>query len=187
MIILAIIIGFFTGKHLYKREKKHENVVTEKTGIEKTNKIENTIKTKEIQTSTQNEKISVNTKIIEQIYYNKCDHIIETELKDKKQYINMTKEMLTKKFPTWAIKKFNNDEVILYKEEEDFCNEHFLVKDVDGYITVYTLNSNGEILEILKTTDISTNCLAEADKSNFEKGVTIYTKQNLNKLIEDFE
>ena len=187
MIILAITIGFFVGKYLYEKEKNYKNVVAEKTSIENINKLDNNIKKEEIETSMQDKKISVNTKIVEQVYYNKCNHMIETEIKEKKQYVNMTKEDFLKKFPAWAIKKFDVEEVILYKEDEDFCNEHFLAKDVDGYITIYTLNSNDEILEILRTTDIATSCLAEADKSNFEKGVKIYTKQNLNKLIEDFE
>ena len=187
IIILALVIGFFVGKHLYEKEKNYNNVIAEKTTIEETNKVENNIKNKEIETSAQDEKISVNTKIVEQVYYNKCNHMIETEIKDKNQYVNMTKEVFSKKFPAWAIKKFDADEVILYKEDEDYCNEHFLAKDVDGYITIYTLDSNDEILEILRTTDISTSCLAEADKTNFEKGIIIYTKQNLTKLIEDFE
>lgn len=185
--MLAIVIGFFVGRYLYKKENNNQNKVEENIISTKINtqKVTNDIN---IQTSTEeNEKISINTKIIQQVYYNECNHMIETPIKDTTKYINMTESKLKKEFANWEIKKFTKEEVILYKEEEDFCNEHFLVKDVDGYVTIYTLNGSDELLEILRTTDIATQYLTETDKSSLKDGIKIYTNQNLNKLIEDFE
>lgn len=184
--IIAIVLGFFAGKYLYKKENSYNNIVQETNDVRINNTV-NKIENIEIPTSIQEEKISINTKIIEQIYYNGCNHMIETELKDITKYTNMTKSMLKRELPKWEIKEFSSDKVVLYMEDEDFCNEHFLVKDVDGYITIYTLNNSGDILEILKTTEIATQYLTEADKSSLKEGITVYTKQNLNKLIEDFE
>ena len=99
----------------------------------------------------------------------------------------MTKEKLQKEFPTWEIKEFDKDKVVLYKEEDDFCNEHFLVKDEDGYVTIYTIDNDKNILELLDKTEIATAYLAQVDQENLKNGMIIYTKQNLNKLIEDFE
>lgn len=186
-MVLAIIIGFLVGKYLYKKENIYNNTTTEETNnIIKSNTL-NEMQNTEIVTSMQDEKVSINTKIIEQIYYNECNHLIETELKDITKYINMTKDMLKKEFPKWEVKEFSSERVVLYMEDSDFCNEHFLVKDEDGYVTIYTLNNLDNILEILKTTDIATMYLTEADKSSLKEGITVYTKQNLNRLIEDFE
>lgn len=186
-LVLAIVIGFFVGKYLYKKESNNENeVVGENIAGTKVNTA-NIIENVDVPTSTKDEKISVNTKIVQQLYYNKCNHMIETILKDTTKYINMTEDMLKKEFPNWEIKEFTSEKVVLYREEEDFCNEHFLVKDVDGYVTIYTLNASNEVLEILKTTDIATKYLTDADKSSLKDGITIYTEKNLNKLIEDFE
>lgn len=186
-LVLAIVIGFFVGKYLYKKENNNENeVVGENIAGTKVNTA-NIIENVDVPTSTKDEKISVNTKIVQQLYYNKCNHMIETVMKDTTKYINMTEDMLKKEFPNWEIKEFTSEKVVLYREEEDFCNEHFLVKDVDGYVTIYTLNASNEVLEILKTTDIATKYLTDADKSSLKDGITIYTEKNLNKLIEDFE
>lgn len=175
------------GKYLYKKENNNENeVVGENIAGTKVNTA-NIIEIVDVPTSTKDEKISVNTKIVQQLYYNKCNHMIETVMKDTTKYINMTEDMLKKEFPNWEIKEFTSEKVVLYREEEDFCNEHFLVKDVDGYVTIYTLNASNEVLEILKTTDIATKYLTDADKSSLKDGITIYTEKNLNKLIEDFE
>lgn len=186
-LVLAIVIGFFVGKYLYIKENNNENeVVGENIAGTKVNTV-NIIENVDVPTSTKDEKISVNTKIVQQLYYNKCNHMIETVMKDTTKYINMTEDMLKKEFPNWEIKEFTSEKVVLYREEEDFCNEHFLVKDVDGYVTIYTLNASNEVLEILKTTDIATKYLTDADKSSLKDGITIYTEKNLNKLIEDFE
>lgn len=184
---LAIILGFIAGIFLFRNEEKEE-FANENTNIVKvTNTVINENVVKEIPTTAEEEKISINTEIIEQVYYNECNHMIETTIKDTTSYVNLTKERLQLKYPKWQIKEFNKDKVVLYMEEDDFCNEHFLVKDVDGYVTIYTLNNSGNILEILKTTDIATDYLTSTDKASLEKGITVYTKQNLNKLIEDFE
>ena len=85
------------------------------------------------------------------------------------------------------IKEFTSENLELYKEENDFCNEHFLIKDVDGLVTIYTLNSMDNVLEILETTEIETMYLTDTDRNNLKNGIKVYTKQNLNKVIEDFE
>ena len=126
--------------------------------MEKNNFI-NVEKNEKIAVNTSEEKISVNTIIKKVTYYSNCNHNIELIIKDKKKYINMTKEMLQKEFPDWEIKEFNRDNVILYKEEDDFCNEHFLVKDEDGYVTILRMKINN-IEEMLDKTDISTKYLA---------------------------
>ena len=152
------------GKYLYKKENNNENeVVGENIAGTKVNTA-NIIENVDVPTSTKDEKISVNTKIVQQLYYNKCNHMIETAMKDTTKYINMTEDMLKKEFPNWEIKEFTSEKVV-----------------------IYTLNSSDEVLEILETTDIATKYLTDADKSSLKDGITIYTEKNLNKLIEDFE
>ena len=186
--IIAIVLGFFVGKHLYKKEENNNNVNSQNTvtNTQTNNKIEEITNT-EIPTSISEEKVSINTKIIEKVYYKECDHIIETPVKNVEKYINMDEEDIKKSFPGWEIEEFTPEKLVLYKQEEDFCNEHFLIKDVDGYVTIYTLNSLDNVLEILETTEIETKYLTDADKKNLIDGIKVYTKKNLNKVIEDFE
>lgn len=155
-----VIIGFLIGRSIFKPAVDNSNIISQKeNNLEKNNFI-NVEKNEKIAVNTSEEKISVNTIIKKVTYYSNCNHNIELIIKDKKKYINMTKEMLQKEFPDWEIKEFNRDNVILYKEEDDFCNEHFLVKDEDGYVTIYTIDNNENILELLDKTDISTKYLA---------------------------
>ena len=157
--VLAIGIGFFIGKNFLK-PKEQEHFIAKNTVNEvKINNTRNVNKI-EVPTSVSQEKISVNCQIIEQTYYNECNHQIEYNVKDIKQYVNMTEDEIQKEFPNWKIKEFSPEKVVLYKEEDDFCNEHFLVKDEDGYVTIYTIDNNEGILELLDKTDIATKYLA---------------------------
>ena len=186
--IIAIVLGFFVGKYLYKKEENNNNVNSQNTvtNTQINNTVEKVTNT-EIPTSISEEKVSINTEIIEKVYYKECDHIIETPVKNIEKYINMDEEDRKKRFPGWEIEEFTPEKLVLYKQEEDFCNEHFLIKDVDGYVTIYTLNSLDNVLEILETTEIETKYLTDTDKKNLIDGIKVYTKKNLNKVIEDFE
>ena len=77
-------------------------------------------------------------------------------------------------------------EVVLYKNVNGKCGEHYTVKDENGKVVVYNTNEKGE--EVLyEETSISTEYLTENDVENIKKGIEIYGKQNLNSFIEDFE
>lgn len=185
--ILAILLGFFIGKNFLKNDK--DESINTKINKENNNLVENinANTNEEILANSHEEKISINTTIKEIICYNDCNHKIERKITDTNAYINMTKEKFQKVFPDWEIKEFNENNVVLYKEENDFCNEHFLVKDEEGYVEIYTIDNDNNVLELLDKTDIATKYLTKPDQDNLKKGMIIYTQENLNKLIEDFE
>lgn len=186
LLILAIIIGFCVGVYLYNKEENKKQLENDVQNVEFNNTV-NITREVEIQTSVAKEKISINTEVIEEIYYVQCDHLIKTTRKDIKSLVNMTKEELAKKYPDWEIKEFSTGKVILYKEDQGFCDEHYLVKDVDGYVTIYNMDNEDKINELIETTEIETKYLTETDQEDLKEGIKVYTQQKLNKLIEDFE
>lgn len=185
-LILAIIMGFFVGVYLYNKEENKKQLENDAKNIVYNNTVNNT-NIVEIQTSISEEKISINTEVIEEVYYVQCDHLIRTTRNDIKSIVNMTKEELAKKYPNWEIKEFSTEKVVLYKEEQGFCNEHYLVKDVNGIVTIYNMDNDDKINEIVETTEIETKYLTETDQEDLKEGIKVYTQQKLNKLIEDFE
>lgn len=187
-LILAIVIGFFVGVHLYNAEVNEEEMENDIEKIQNNNLItNNTVNNIEIETSAIEEKVSIDTEVIEEVYYAECDHLVKNKRSNIKNIINMTKEELAKKYPDWQLKEFSKDKVILYKEEQNYCGEHFLVKDVDGFVTVYNMDNQDKIKERIKITDIETAYLPQTDQESLKEGIKIYSEQKLNKLIEDFE
>ena len=98
----------------------------------------------------------------------------------------MTEEELKDRFSDWEIQKFTPTEIVLYKEVDEFCNEHYLLKEEDGYITIYKLDEN-ENETLYETTEIPTEYLPEEDLEKIQNGMKIYTEKELNKTLEDFE
>lgn len=186
LLILAIIIGFRVGVYLYNKEENKKQLDSNVQNSLYNNTVNNT-STEEIQTSVAKEKISINTEVVEEIYYVQCDHLIRNTRKDIKSLVNMTKEELAKKYPDWDIKEFSTDKVTLYKEEQGFCNEHYLVKDVDGVVTIYNMDNEDKINDLIEITEVETKYLTETDQEDLKQGIRVYTEQKLNKLLEDFE
>lgn len=188
LLILAIVIGFFVGVYLYNAEANEEQMENDIEKVDSINSVStNTVEKKEIATSMIEEKISVNTQVIEEVYYIRCDHILKDTKKDIKSLINMTKEALAQKYPDWDIKEFSTEKVVLYKEEQNYCNQHYILKDVNGFITIYNMDELDNIKERIEITEIETKYLPEKDRGDLKQGIKVYSLENLNKLIEDYE
>lgn len=187
-LILAIVIGFFVGIYLYNAEANEEQMENDIEKIDSINPVSmNTVQKKEIETSMLEEKISVNTQVIEEVYYIECDHLLTNTKKDIRSLVNMTKEKLAQKYPDWEIKEFSTEKVVLYKEEQNYCNQHYILKDVNGFITIYNMDEQDNIKERIEITEIETKYLPEKDKEDLEQGIKVYSLEKLNKLIEDYE
>lgn len=132
------------------------------------------------------EKISPNCFITEKTYYKKCGHTTSEYIELPKELVNKTKQEVQEKYADYEIETFESNNIILYKEQEGECGEHFLVKDNEGTVTIYQILENGTKKEY-EATDITTEYLPETDKINMHNGIEVTGKQELNQLIENFE
>lgn len=188
IITVGVVLGFLTGIYLYRINQVETKKLAE-VNQEEINDIlnandEEVLNT--IKTNSEEEKVSPNCNLILKVYYDKCEHLIEKRQLIEDTVVNMTEQELREKFSEWEIQKFTSTEIVLYKEVNEFCGEHYLLKDKDGYIAIYQTDEN-ENKELIKTTEISTEYLAEEDLKNIKQGIKVYTKKELNKTLEDFE
>ena len=73
------------------------------------------------------------------------------------------------------------------KEFDDMCGEHFKLKVEEGKIVIYQINKEGN-QSIYEKTNISSEYLTQTDLISIENGgLDVYGKEELNKIIEDFE
>lgn len=187
-LVVALVVSFMLGLYLYRL-----NVINEQIAFEaeyKNMQSQNIIKeAKSIiqETSSNKSKISPNTRIIQKTYYNVCEHLVETEENMPERLINKTETEFQAEYIGWEIQKFTIDEIIIYKEVNDFCDEHFLLKDVEGEIIVYGLDKYDNEKEVIKETGIQTKYLSEIDIDNLKKGIKVCGLSELNQMLEDFE
>lgn len=107
IIMVTIILGFFTGIYLYRINKIDTRIETERISevIDNNTKIEE----KDLSVSNSEEKTSPNCTIILKIYYKVCDHLVETRKNIEEAEVNMTEAELKEKFKEWEVQKFTRD------------------------------------------------------------------------------
>jgi hypothetical protein len=188
IIILAIVILFaiLIGKNLFKNESDNNiNVIVEYKTAQ--NIVQNETFVNDIAVSTTDkEKVSPNAILILKKHYEECNHTIQEYAKIPEEYVNLTKTELESKLEGWSVAEFVTNEVVLEKAINDVCNEHYVLRQKDGYIAIYKTNSNNQ--EILQEeTEISTQYLTDTDREMLEEGIRIYGNEELNSALEDYE
>lgn len=184
LIILIAIIGIITGILLFKNNDTSEYKVKTHEKLASENDVNLNIQI--IKTSGSEEKVSPNALVIYQKYYEKCNHTVTEKQNTTEQTVNKTEKEIKDIFKNWELKKFSSQEIILYKEEEGICKEHYVLREKDGFIAIYTIDENDK--ETLKQiTDIVTNYLPETDIYELEKGIKLIGNEQLNSTLEDYE
>lgn len=131
------------------------------------------------------EKVSPYAKITIEKYYSQCGHTTIDIIDVPKELINLTESKLKEKYKGWEMKKFNSREIYLYREIDANCLSHFVIKEKDGYIAVYTVVSD-KLTTLKEVTEIELLELREEDQEAIEAGVHIYGQAELQSFIEDF-
>lgn len=196
LVVAIIIIGIMAGLAIYNKNEKSKNniveneinTISEKVTDECTEEYEELERQAklDIETNSSEEKISPNCLITLKRYYNECQHTINEYIDIPQKLVNGTQEDLEKEYPNWEIQKYSSNEIILYREFESNCGQHFILRNDNGKITVYKINESNEE-EIYEKTEISVEYLTETDKVEIQNGIRVNGIEELNQLIEDFE
>ena len=189
--IIVIMIAVFTAIVIYKANNKEE-IYNVETKIAEENILDDCtdeyeeIQEEMLQASTNQEKISPNCFITFKTSYKKCGHETNKYEKIDDNLVNKTKEELQKIYSEWKIEDFSDSNIVLSKDEDGYCDEHYLIQDKEGKVVIYKILEDGT-KQKFQETEISIEYLSEADKVQIKKGIRVNGMQNLNQLIEDFE
>ena len=188
LIIIVIMIGIVTVIIIYNTKQKDKNdnnmieneinKISEKVTDDCINEYRD-----EIETNSNEEKISPNCLLILKRYYDECQHTINEYVDIPQDLVNGTEYDLKKEYPYWEIEKFSSTEIVLYKEFNSNCGQHFILKEDNGKITVYKINENSEE-EVYEKTEISLEYLSETDKIKIKDGIKVNGIEELNQLLE---
>lgn len=196
LIIVTFIVGLSVGMY-YGISSNEVEEVEEKNPIDSIQDVviknvqsENKIKEEENkdleEVISNEERISPYAKMIIEKKFSKCGHTTYKTLDVPKELINLTKEELAKKYSGWDVKEFSSEEFTLYRLIEANCEDHYVLREQDGYIAVYNELTEG-ISNLVEKTEIDVNLLREEDRFDLAEGIKIYGKEELTSLMEDFE
>lgn len=163
VFLFGVILGaFFSYNHSFPKSMKFQNLIKD---------------------TFENEVISEKTRIIIITYFKKCGHTEANEIPADK-YIGQKYEDFVKGLEKGIkIEKFSDDEVILKREVDSYCDNHYYVGIKDGFVSLFKGVPGGPSILVEKT-DISTEVLKEEDKNILEKGIIIKDKEEFLKIKE---
>lgn len=184
LFMISLAIGYFYGQRIFSGTALvEENTITNNNKVEQNKIPTNTV----IQTSYEEIKILPSTKLGIKKLYKGCNHISFEFVELPKELINKTKEEVEKIYKDWKIEEFYENKVILYKEVEGICDEHFLITLGDKFVEVYKFTDENYNKILYTVTDISKEYLTEEDIEKLKNGIKLYGKNMLNSALEDFE
>lgn len=183
LFMLSIYIGSAIYSNISKKNKEQEKAETKNsTSIEEIKEIEYLLE----ETNATDEKTSPNAIIVLKKYYKGCGHAISDYATIPEEMVNKTAEEIQEEYKKWELEEFTEKEIILSKYVEGYCNEHYIVKDENEKVVVYEIDKDGNE-KLKQTTEIETTYLPETDRISLKSGIKVYTKENLNTLLQDFE
>lgn len=86
----------------------------------------------------------------------------------------------------YEVEEFNKNSLVIAKEINGFCDNHFCLKLGENNIEVYKLSADGN-LEKYEETEISKDYLPEEDIEKLEEGIYFFGEGKINAMLEDFE
>ena len=197
IIISAIIVLFILGTVIgvilinnFSGEKKETEIAEqnqEEIYDECTEEYEQMVQSNTLveETSSEGEKISPNCSIIFRRHYNDCGHTIEQYSSIPTELVNKTEEDLREQYQGWTVEKFSRNQIILFREFDSECGEHYILREKDGKVVVYL--KTGDTEELVEETDIATEFLTETDRIELQNGIEANGRVELNQIIEDYE
>lgn len=183
LILATCIMGVAMGivVHVYENSKSEEEIVRDA-------RVLNSMKSNNeaVSTSANIEKVSPNARIVFETYYDKCGHTIISKQKVSKDDINKTEQEIKDKYSEYKVKEFSPEEIKLYKETDEICANHYVVKEQNGVIAVFSRNNDGT--ETLKNkTDLSTKYLPKEDIDLLKNGIEANSNEELEQILSDYE
>ena len=181
LFIISLFVGYYYGQRIFEgtalvEEKSNDKYI-------EINKIDND---DVIKTSYEDIKILPSTNLGFKKLYKGCGHISFEFVDLPSELINKNQEEIEEAYGDWKVEEFFENKVVLYKEVQGICDEHFFITLGENFVEIYKLiDDNNKIL--YATTDISREYLTQQDILKLQNGISLYGKDQLNSVIEDFE
>lgn len=183
VLIIIFCICFYLGYTIQKNKKQNDIIRNDMLLNERTN---NRVEEDTIETTSQEEKTTPNTILTLKKYYTDCGHTIGNSSTIPEEMVNLTEKEIKEKYTNWEIEKFSKEEIILTRNLESFCGEHYYITEENNHISIYAVDEAGN-KTLKEEGNISCEYLPETDRINLRNGINIYGTEELNKTLENFE
>lgn len=188
ILLVGLIGGVLIGIFAFGKDDVSETNIVRNEKLASVNEVNETVLDGNIiaTSSAENDKISPNAVMIQKRYYKKCDHLLKEIIDVPESLVNRSEEDLKEAYVGWKLEGFSPTEIVLYQEIDSICKEHYLVKEHNGVIGIYTLDEyDQETLQ--EDTEIVTQYLPEEDLAELKIGVKLVGTTSLYNFLENYE
>ena len=187
IIVVLLALGGSIGIYIYNlKNTSNKNSVKAK---ELADELKKTLVEEEqntVSTSSKNIKISHNSIVVKNTLYKICNHEIRQTEAIPVEFVNKEEKDIQQYYKDWEIKKYSPTEVVLYREKDEYCDKHYVLRENNGVIAIYKIDDNNK--ETLReNTQIQTKYLPEIDLIKLKSGIYAIGEEELNSILEDFE
>ena len=187
IIVVLLALGGSIGIYIYNlKNTSNKNSVKAK---ELADELKKTLVEEEqntVSTSSKNIKIYHNSIVVKNTLYKICNHEIRQTEAIPVELVNKEEKDIQQYYKDWEIKKYSPTEVVLYREKDEYCDKHYVLRENNGVIAIYKIDDNNK--ETLReNTQIQTKYLPEIDLIKLKSGIYAIGEEELNSILEDFE
>ncbi|MGN1383727.1 MAG: BofC C-terminal domain-containing protein [Clostridia bacterium] len=187
IIVVLLALGGSIGIYIYNlKNTSNKNSVKAK---ELADELKKTLVEEEqntVSTSSKNIKISHNSIVVKNTLYKICNHEIRQTEAIPVELVNKEEKDIQQYYKDWEIKKYSPTEIVLYREKDEYCDKHYVLRENNGVIAIYKIDDNNK--ETLReNTQIQTKYLPEIDLIKLKSGIYAIGEEELNSILEDFE
>lgn len=185
VFIVSVCVGFLYTNLFYNVESKEDQAF-------ETNNIEdfasvNYTRLQTLEASSEDEdKISPNTNFAVKQYYDECGHFTFKYEPLPKELVNLSRQEVEDYYDDYEVEEFDNKNVVITKEINGLCDEHFFITLGNEHIEVKKLNTDGSFSPYLET-EISKEYLPAEDIEKLQEGIYIFGSGLINSVLEDYE
>ena len=189
MIIIVVLLAFGGSIGIYIYNLKNTSNKNSVKAKELADELKKTLVEEEqntVSTSSKNIKISHNSIVVKNTLYKICNHEIRQTEAIPVELVNKEEKDIQQYYKDWEIKKYSPTEVVLYREKDEYCDKHYVLRENNGVIAIYKIDDNNK--ETLReNTQIQTKYLPEIDLIKLKSGIYAIGEEELNSILEDFE
>lgn len=139
-----------------------------------------------LEASSEEEKVTPNTQFAVKEYYDECGHFNFEYEKLPEELVNLSRQEVEDYYDDYEVEEFSSSNLVIAKEINGICNEHFYIKLGSENVEIMKLNSDGSF-SAYQVTDISRKYLPTDDISKLEEGIYVYGSGKIDSVLEDYE
>ncbi|NPV42531.1 MAG: hypothetical protein HPY70_00850 [Firmicutes bacterium] len=128
-------------------------------------------------------KVEAGTIFSFETYYTECGHTKIVEERASEMLRGYSFKDLSKEFPEWEIKGFEENKVTFYKYVNGLCPDHYFIGIKDGFVALF-YGRPGTEARLKEITEIKVELLRDDDRRLLEQGIEVYGEEELMRIKE---